>query len=289
MDRISKFYLVRRLTRAAYRIRGIGLGRVCEFVRCKWAARVAPESPLLIRDFRGDARFMCYLREHMGGKIFFRGSYSEDQLLLMERLLGRNSVFVDVGANQGEFSVAAARIARKVLAFEPVSEYRRRLLTNVRLNDFDNVQVYPFALSEEEGVLPIYDQKGSYSDGTRNEGLPTLFPSASRDEAREVVPVRRLDDVLIEAGIDRVDLIKLDIEGAEWPALRGAVRTVEIYRPILILEIGRETCQAAGYEPEQFIDWLRSMNYRVERIGYRGNTTPIEALEDFQNVVAIPV
>jgi FkbM family methyltransferase len=227
----------------------------------------------------------------MGGKIFFRGSYSEDQIVLMERLLTKDSVFLDVGANQGEFSIAAARIARKVLAFEPVSEYRQRLFTNIRLNQFENVQVYPFALSDGDGSLPIYDQNGNFSDGTRHEGLPTLFPSAARDEAREVVPVRRMDDVLREADVDRVDLIKLDIEGAEWVALRGAAETIRTYHPILILEIGRETCQAAGYEPEQLVDWLRSMNYRVERIGYRGRTLPIEgwSLDEFQNVIAVPV
>lgn len=285
------YYMLRRLTQPAYRIKGVGLGRICEAVR-RWAARHAPQTPLLIDDFRGNAQFRCFLREHMGGQIFFRGSYSGNELTLIEKLLNRDSVFLDVGANQGEFSIAAARIARygKVIAFEPVSEYRERLFENIRLNDFGNVQVIPVALGEQEGALPIYDQQGSFTDGTRHEGLPTLFASESRHQAREVVPVKRLDDVLQELGVSGVDVIKLDIEGAEWIALRGAVSTLASNRPTLILEIGRETCRAAGYEPEAFVEWLSSLSYRIEKVIEDGKTQPINPalLDDFQNVVAYP-
>lgn len=285
------YYLLRYLTRPAYRIRGVGLGRLCEAVR-RWAARHASPSPLLISDFRGDARFRCFLREHMGGQIFFRGSYSGDQLTLLERLLDRDGVFVDAGANQGEFTIAAARRASQgtVYAFEPVSEYRERLQENVRLNGYTNVQIMAVALGEASGSLPIYDQAENGVDGTRNEGLPSLFSSGARHHLRELVAVRRLDDVLQELGVSRVNVIKLDIEGAEWMALRGATNTLRTHRPILILEIGRETCRAAGYEPQAFAIWLASLGYRLERIVDGGETEPLNAtrLEDFQNIVAYP-
>lgn len=285
------FYALRHLTRPAYRIKGIGLGRICEYMR-RWAAKHAPQAPLLIDDFRGNARFKCFLREHMGGQIFFRGSYSGDQLTVIEDLLDANGVFIDIGANQGEFSIAAARIVHqgKVISFEPVSEYRLRLIENIRLNEFGNVHVVPVALGAKEGALPIYDQQKDFTDGTRHEGLPTLFASESRHHAREVVPVKRLDDVLGELGITRVDVIKLDIEGAEWIALQGAVDTLASYRPTLILEIARETCQAAGYEPEALVEWLTSLGYRIEKIIEGGKTLPIDLglLDDFQNVVAYP-
>jgi hypothetical protein len=104
------------------------------------------------------------------------------------------------------------------------------------------------------------------------------------------VVVNRLDDVLKDLGVSRVDIIKLDIEGAEWMTLRGAVETLARCRPILILEIGRETCLDAGYEPEALVDWLTSQGYRVEKIMNNGKTVPLtfSALGDFQNVVAYP-
>lgn len=286
------YYALRQLTHRTYRIKGIGLGRLSELVR-RMAAKYARQTPFLIEDFRGDAKFMCYLKEHMGGHIFFRGSYSEDQLLLMEKLVDSDSVFIDAGANQGEFSVAAARIIKhgQVIALEPVAEYRDRLLENSRINNFGNIRVITAALGDREGSLPIFDRPDNFEDGTRNEGLPSLFSSESRRHARELVAVRRLDDVLKEFGIARVDLIKLDIEGAEWMALRGAVDTIAVHRPKLILEIGRETCRAAGYEPEAFVGWLMGQKYRIEKIVEHGKTQPIvpDLLDDFQNVIAYPI
>lgn len=285
------FYFLRIFTRPAYRIKGIGLGRLCEIAR-RWAARHASRTPLVIRDFRGTASFRCFLREHMGSQIFFRGSYSGDQLTLVERLLDARGVFVDAGANQGEFSIAAAKVVPlgRVIALEPVTEYRQRLLENVRINAFDNVEVVAVALGETKGLLPIYDQQAAYTDGTRNEGLPTLFPSESRSQALEVVPVRTLDDVLAELGVAKVDVIKLDIEGAEWMALRGAVKTLAQSRPILILEIARETCRAGGHEPEALAEWLADLDYRLEEIAEGGKASPIDpsSLGDFQNIVAYP-
>lgn len=285
------FYFLRILTRPAYRIKGIGLGRICEWAR-RWAARHASDTPLVIRDFRGTASFRCFLKEHMGSQIFFRGSYSGDQLTIVERLLDARGVFVDAGANQGEFSIAAARVVPlgRVIAFEPVTEYRQRLLENVRINAFDNVEVVPAALGEEKSVLPIYDQQAAYADGTRNEGLPSLFRSPSRSQPLEMVPIRTLDDVLVEMGVAKVDVIKLDIEGAEWMALRGAVKTLAQSRPTLILEIARETCRAGGHEPEALAQWLAGLDYRLEEIAAGGKTSPIDpaSLGDFQNIVAYP-
>ena len=287
----SIFYFIRRFTQRAYRIKGIGLGRLCEMLR-RFAAKNAPSTPLLINDFQGNAKFNCYLREHMGGQIFFRGSYSGEQLTLLARLLTTDSVFIDAGANQGEFSITAANVAKngKVISFEPVAEYRQRLITNIQLNGFNHVQVIPIALGEQNCSLPIYDRQESFSDGTRHEGLPTLFSSPNRGHEREVVTVRRLDDVLANLSLARIDVMKLDIEGAEWSALRGARNTIAKYRPILILEIARETCKAAGYEPEAFGRWIVEQNYQIEKIVDVNKTQRIapEQLDDFQNIVAYP-
>ena len=228
----------------------------------------------------------------MGNQIFFRGSYSGDQLTLLERVLEASSVFVDVGANQGEFTIAAAIIAGQgeIIAIEPVDEFRGRLLENIRLNGLSNVRVAPIALGDEEGSLPIFDSETLFPDGTMHDGLTTLFASPSRSRCRGIVPVRTLDAVLEELAVARVDVIKLDIEGAEWMALRGAAKTLSKYRPMLILEVGRETCRAAGYEPEDFVAWLLGQNYQLERVVDGGRTEPIAvgSLTGFQNIVAYP-
>lgn len=285
------YFVLRKFTKAAYRVKGIGLGRVCEGIR-RYASRHSPSTPLIVDDFRGDAKFRCFLREHMGGQIFFRGSYSSSQLPILERHLSEQSVFLDLGANQGEFSIAAARIAKrgKVIAFEPVAEYRDRLLENAKLNQFTNIVAVPVALGDSEGSVPIYDDDSSFFDGTRNEGVTSLFATEGRNHAREYVAVRRLDDVLKDMGVGHVDVMKLDVEGGEWAALKGAINTILQCRPILILEVGRETCRAAGYEAESFVAWIERLDYRLERIDDDGKTSSLDiaALGDYQNIVAYP-
>lgn len=212
---------------------------------------------------------------------------------LLARLLRTEATFIDIGANQGEFSIAAAGIVSvgKVISFEPVTELRERLMANIELNGFRNVLVMPFALGDVDAELPIFDQRHEFYDGTRHEGLPSLFMTGSRSEVREIVRCRRLDDVLTELVVERVDIIKLDIEGAEWSALRGATNTLARFRPVLILEIARETCRAAGYEPSSFAQWIIDQGYQIEIIKTGGVSCPVQPkqLGDFQNIIAYPL
>jgi FkbM family methyltransferase len=285
------YYALRLFTKIAYRAQGTGIPRIAEVVR-RLSAHHAPPHPLQIDDFLGKGKFYCYITEHMGGQIFFRGSYSGSQLELLQRLLPPEGVFIDVGANQGEFTVTAALIAPRgrVLAFEPVAKYRSRLQVNIELNGFSHVTVFPFGLGDEIGTLPIYDSKQAFSDGTRHEGLPTLFKTTQRNSFRETVDIRRLDDIILESDLQRIDVIKLDIEGAEFFALKGAVKSLKRFRPKLILEIGQETCKAAGYAPEELLSWLLERGYHVETVEEAGRTCPLQdsGLRSFQNVVAFP-
>lgn len=281
-------YVLRRATIAGYRVRGIA--RFCEYIR-RWVARHPPLKPLVIHDFRGNAKFVCYLSEHMGSQIFLRGSYSQYILQTVEKALKPDSIFVDVGANQGEFTVAAARLLTegKVIAIEPVSKWVRRLQDNVCLNDFKNITVLQVALGAKAETRPVYNTPQAFSDGTHNDGLTSLFPSAQRTVVVEHVHVERWDDVMSRMGIPKVDVMKLDIEGGEWYALQGAQQTLERLRPILFFELETEHCRNAGYEAEDFLMWLVHLGYRLERI-HKDRTVPFRPQDILpsQNVVAYP-
>lgn len=284
----------RSLVRRAYQIRGIGLGRVCEFVR-KWAASRWPGRVVLIDDFRGGLKFHCRLDEHMGSQIFWRGAYSGNQLDLLQQRLRSGATFFDIGANQGEFSVYAAHLvgpAGRVVAFEPVSALRDWLEKNVAANGLKNVAIQPVALGDQDAMLPIYGAPLAFDDGTDNAGLPTLHAMQGREQRIEEVPVRRLDDLIESLGIERVDVMKLDIEGSEFAALRGAENLLVRFRPTIIFEVGRDTCAAAGYQPKQLLHWLAARGFRFALIGEGGALRPltdVDSLGVFQNILAMPV
>jgi FkbM family methyltransferase len=272
-------------------MQGTGLPRVSEAIRrrvARMAAMQQENAGVWIDDFCGDLRFCCDLSEHMGSQIFFRGSYSGGQLVVLRRLLSPDGVFIDAGANQGEFTVCAAgRLPDgHVFAFEPVPAIRARLEQNVAGNGFGNVTIHPVGLSDEnQDDVPIYGADSAFSDGTQNIGLPTLFDVSGRSRPLARITLRRLDEVLPEN--QRVDVMKVDVEGAELAVLNGAEKTIQREKPSIIFEANAETCEAAGYSVETLFEWLGHHGYDLKVIGPAGELTPLGEQAGFCNVLAV--
>ena len=126
--------------------------------------------------------------------------------------------FVDVGANIGYYTLMAARLVGRagvVHAFEPHAPMRHKLEENVRRNGFENVVLHPEALARETGEVTFYATAWD-----ANQGISSILPGAGRTAVRKV-PSLTLDDFLAGLGPSPVDLIKMDIEGAEIFAIQG--------------------------------------------------------------------
>ncbi|RME94536.1 MAG: FkbM family methyltransferase, partial [Bacteroidetes bacterium] len=89
--------------------------------------------------------------------------------------------------------------------------------------------------------------------------------------------------------LDRVDVIKMDIEGAELPALRGSLELIRRFRPELIIELNNATYAAAGYSMQDLVTWLEDQGYDIYQIEGTG-LRPLnrKQLADFQNILATP-
>ena len=243
-----------------------------------------------VSDFDGTLRMELDLGEHMGSQIFWFGYYSRDVLFAIEPRLTPGSVFLDIGANIGEVSLfAAKRVGSQgsVLAFEPVAATADRLRRNLALNNLRNVDVIEMGVSDQIREQPLYASATSFDDGSRHDGLGTLYASMARSSPVGTVRLITLDALLSARQIARVDGIKLDIEGAELPALLGAREMLARFRPWLVVEIGAETCAAAGYEPREIFDLLASLGYVAHLIGRKGKLHPAssEAMGEWQNVL----
>jgi FkbM family methyltransferase len=288
---LMNFLRRKQLCRFLYNYPGTGLPRIAEAIRrhvARWASTHPEKALVWIDDFCGKLRFCCDLSEHMGSQIFFKGSYSGGQLVVLRRLLRADAVFVDAGANQGEFTVCAAGQVPegRVFAFEPVPAVRERLERNVTANAFGNVTVHPVGLSAEDGYdVTIYGADSPFSDGTQNAGLPTLFDVSGRSRPLALIALRRLDEVLSDG--QRVDVMKIDVEGAELAVLQGAEQTIQREKPAIIFEANEETCRAAGYSVAILFEWLRNHGYDLEIIGPVGELTPVDNQASFCNVLAL--
>lgn len=239
---------------------------------------------LLINNFDGDASLLIDPSRNMGASIYWTGYHELHELLFLSRYIKPGMVFIDAGANIGLFSVWAARrvYTGKVISFEPVPVIADWLYQNVQLNSLTNVIVERYGLSDHEGMLPIYEIDSS------NEGLSTLYPSDIRTKRVTEVPVRRLDQLFPTYNLERLDFIKVDIEGGELPALRGAEMLLRKFRPVVMAEINQLAYLAAGYRPSDVYEFFSNLRYKPYIIDRTGHTRAELSPSTFNNIVFIP-
>ncbi len=182
-------------------------------------------------DLSGVGRLTLDLTIGMQQHIYWAGLSRDDAriLRLARAVLPPDGVFLDIGANVGLHTLAVARHLAgggAVIAFEPHPVNHRLLLHNIQQNHLRHVIAENLGLAEAPATLT-----GAASANGGNWSL------ASRGEHRFEVKLVRLDDYLQANPLPRLDLMKIDVEGAEVRVLRGARKTLERFRPLIVFEV----------------------------------------------------
>ncbi|NPV56258.1 MAG: FkbM family methyltransferase [Anaerolineae bacterium] len=189
-----------------------------------------------------------------------RARYLDDErdfLLDVLHELTDTDTFYDIGACIGVFSLHAARRARRVVAFEPDPSFRAHLQTNIRINRFDNLNVLPYAVSDQPGDVTLF------TEGTAGRS-PSLGDATFAGQIQ--VEARALDDLVARGELPAPDVIKMDIEGAECLALRGAHAILKDRSPrAIFLELHPQYLERFGSSQEEVLGWLADAGYRVRR------------------------
>jgi FkbM family methyltransferase len=211
----------------------------------------------------------------------FREDY-EPEMSCLKTILSPGNVFIDAGANVGIYTLAASRIvgeAGRVLAFEPSAQSFPALEKNIALNSLTNVHPFPVALTQENGRAWLH--RGP------NPTLNSLGKDPSWKADGEEIVTKTLDLALHHAGIDRVDVIKMDVQGAEELVLRGGWNTVTSARPIIIFEVWPEGAALLGLSPNGAWELLESAGYEFFAVRRGGTFSCIKSPPAIGNVVAI--
>jgi len=139
---------------------------------------------------------------------------AEPVLLALQERLPEPGICLDVGANIGVVSCWLGRRARQVFSFEPDAANFRHLQANIELNGLENVEALQLAVAAREGTADFYER--------RSFGHHSLSPKHLSPRAQVIrVPVTSLDRFCSARGIDRVSLLKIDVEGTEDQVLEG--------------------------------------------------------------------
>jgi FkbM family methyltransferase len=187
-------------------------------------------------------------------------------------------VFMDVGANLGYFTVTCAPLVKTVIAFEPAAVTYRYCEMNIALNGLNNVQLFPYGLWSEDTVLGMaIDQSQLMGAHLRQTG-----PSDT------TVSCVSLDSLIAKGGMQlaRLDVLKMDVEGAEVEALLGMRHTIAHFRPRMLLEVNRPTLAQLGKEPADIWRLLSGLSYRLEAFVDWGHDSrqPIRNLPELERL-----
>ncbi len=219
--------------------------------------------------------------------------YNEFEKMEMEfvkRLLRRDMTVVDVGAHHGLYTLLASKRVGwdgHVVAIEPSPRECARLEKHLQLNRCSNVELVACAAGEDPGEADLY-----LVDGFQ-DWCNSLRPPAIEESAKTVrVQVRRLDDILSELEISKVDFVKLDVEGAELSVLYGAMKLLHRdSRPAMLVEVQDVRTRQWGYAAREILQFLIRMDYQWFAIAAKGALLPISCNEESYdaNLVALPV
>ena len=254
------------------------------FRLASWRARCLLSKPVILSlrrwnvkmtlpsQWRGFAKFVFAFRENY-----------EPELGYLTKILNPGKVFVDVGANMGIYTLVASKIVGstgRVIAFEPSVQSFSVLLQNIALNRSSNVVPFRVAASEKEGIAWLHhalDPSGN-----------SLGKQANWGKDGENVDTETLDNVLERASVNHVDLIKVDVEGAEELVLRGTLDTLRTHRPVVIFEFNPGCAAGLGHCPFGAAKLLESVGYELFVLGDYAKAASNASHPTYFNVIAIP-
>jgi FkbM family methyltransferase len=207
--------------------------------------------------YDGDSVINVALGDYLQQRIFFDGYYERPLVDWLKRTLRPDDVFWDVGANIGAIAVVAARLCRRVVAFEPDPRSLEQLARNVAANGLTNVEVVAGALGVDPGVAPLYQSTSG------NSGMTSLIAGRSPVVGDITVKVLRADDFITARPELAPTVMKIDVEGAEHMVLGGATALLRSGRlRALVFEDGCDgDAQPANHAA---VERLVEADYRIE-------------------------
>jgi FkbM family methyltransferase len=204
-----------------------------------------------------------FFPSNLAEQLWVDSTQRQHALAFFRRYLRAGDVVADVGANIGDVAIVCARTVGprgRVHAFEPHPRVFDWLKQNINLNGLDNIQLTNAALGEHDGALDISND--------RRDDMNRMLPAGGGIS----VPVRRLDEIL--EGTERIDLLKIDVEGFELFVLRGAEKVLARTQAVYV-EVGAEHFRQFGYACADVFSLLMSSGFMLHR--FRGDTE-VEAI-----------
>lgn len=215
--------------------------------------------------------------------------YEEKEWRFIGRFLKLEMTFFDIEANQGFYTLLAAKKVGqkgKVFAFEPVPREFRNLKQNIFINRFQNIKAEALALGSREGFVNMFvclNGKGSYSS--------LQLPSEKVRARKKIIkiPITTLDEYVRRNTISSIDFIKIDVEGGELDVLKGGENVLSKMRPVLMCEVSDKRTRQWGYSSSEICHFVKKYEYQWFQVLTQVLLQPLSEEFNFDgNLIAIP-
>ncbi|MDY6836576.1 MAG: FkbM family methyltransferase [Thermodesulfobacteriota bacterium] len=196
-------------------------------------------------------------RNVIGQEIFLKGVWEPEVTRYIASRIRPGMTILDVGADIGYYTLLfAKRVGPQgmVFAFEPIPEACVTLEKNIRLNGYQNVRVLDYALYDSNGFFVL---EGPLDISRINP----LKAGEGENDLR--VETRVFDDCLEELDVDCIDLVKIDVEGAEMNVLEGMKKSLQKFHPALLVEVHPNYLGSFNRASEDLMEFLDDMGYRI--------------------------
>lgn len=234
--------------------------------------------PVIMHSFRGcreitaqtfwGGNMKVVLPEPVSTHIWRYGFFEADVALYIINHLREGMTFIDVGGHFGFFTLLGSLLVGeegRVLTFEPTLSSYIQLKKNISMHSqYSNIEAIQYAAYSENKDIKFYDY--GLEGSAYNSAYESRAVVSKIDKRKEVtVPGKRIDDLLKEMEIYKVDLVKIDAESSELHVLEGFVRTIDKDRPNIIIEVGDSPAKGVPTSKES-ISWLRKRDYEVYEV-----------------------
>lgn len=174
------------------------------------------------------------LNNYIDRMAFFYGAYEKPLLDYMTTLSAqiKDCVFVDVGANIGHHTLYMSKSCSKVHSFEPLPSLHPKIIDKIKTNNIENITLHKFGLADKEASLEFFPP----DDVNEGQGSFAIDQSMSNKPSINLEVVVG-DDYLMDRGVNKIDILKIDVEGFEPQVIKGLSELIKDNTPIIICEI----------------------------------------------------
>lgn len=210
--------------------------------------------------------------------LSYVGTFEPGVIKLLRQLLKRGDTVLDVGANIGFHTLecwnAVGRDGR-VISIEAMPQHASSVRENLSLNQFPTADVLNVAVGDRDGEISLGLPEGG------NQGMYGI----NAGQPLATVALRRIDDLLPD--LPSLALLKMDIEGAELMALKGAEATLRRHRPAIVIELNEKALQRCGASSKDVVSFLEDLGYRGQTITADG-LRPLNDIHDCDECLFLP-